>query len=87
MIPMKKMISLMTMALMMTSVFAVGSYCKKSNAASPEPQKAAHPGQDEAETKAVAGEAQQSDIPLGAQVLMEAYPDFIKGYSNIDPFP
>ena len=82
MIPMKKMISLLTVALMMTSVLAVGTYCKKSNATSPEPQKAAHPGQDEAETKAVAGEAQQSDIPLGAQVLMEAYPDFIKGYSN-----
>ena len=79
---MKKSISLMTVTLVLTSVLTAGLGCGKSNAASPETQNDTNDSQEEAKTEAVASEAQQADIPLGAQVLMEAYPDFIKGYSN-----
>ena len=77
----------MAATLVMASVFAVGLGCKDNKPDTQEQQKAANDAQENVkqevatpETKAE--EAQQANIPAGARALIDAYPDFIKGYSN-----
>ena len=77
----------MAATLVMASVFAVGLGCKDNKPDTQEPQKTTNDAQENVkqevatpETKAE--EAQQANIPAGARALIDAYPDFIKGYSN-----
>lgn len=72
---------------MIASVSAVGLGCKdsKTNAAGAEKAENGAPTTVNEETKATeqkADETSQANIPAGARALIEAYPDFIKGYSN-----
>jgi hypothetical protein len=77
----------MAATLVMASVSAIGLGCKENKTAAPEQQKTANGGQEAAKQETATPEAkadvaQQAGIPAGARALMDAYPDFIKGYSN-----
>ena len=77
----------MAATLVIASVSAIGLGCKENKTAAPEQQKTENDGQEAAKQETAAPEAkadvaQQAGIPAGARALMDAYPDFIKGYSN-----
>lgn len=76
----RKIFSIVTATLVMASVFAVGLGCKErtditgSKEVSALPSAARSGGVDEADGA--------GGIPAGARALIEAYPDFIKGYRD-----